>query len=303
MITIIIPTYNRKELLKRCIDSIRESASAGIAYEMIVVDDASSDGTDVFLKQKSERSGDLRYFIQQHKGPAAARNKGAEMARGKILVFTDDDCIIRRNWLSAVQRGFEDPGTIAGEGPVVSGIEKEKPHPLNHAIDNQKPGGYLSCNLAVRKQVFVSLGGFDERFHRAAHEDMDLCLRILKAGEIKYLPNMEIHHPPVRRNGRREIIRAWGFCRDFLKSEYLLYIKNKESYPKVRYRKTYYQTMLHHCIKYVYLYSRCPVSGIIGHPVAYMNLVVINVLRMIFMSFWFIVSLIKGNRFVEGMES
>ena len=102
LFSVIIPTFNRWHSLRRTLDSlVTQSLEAGL-FEIIVVDDGSTDET---------RSGEFHYdqvtFLHvQNRGPAAARNAGAVTARGEILVFTDDDCAVPYQWLQKIENLF-----------------------------------------------------------------------------------------------------------------------------------------------------------------------------------------------------
>ena len=99
-ISIVIPTYNRKDQLRQCLESCFAQDYPQDDFEVIVVDDASSDGTKDMLRELSQQSPNLRYFFQRHKGPAAARNLGLKQSRAEVVGFTDSDCILSKNWIA-----------------------------------------------------------------------------------------------------------------------------------------------------------------------------------------------------------
>ena len=105
-VSVVIPTYNRKDLLSRCIKSIVGQGYASAKYEIIVIDDGSNDGTSNLLKDMSERLSNLKFIIQSNKGHALARKKGFEMAAGSIIVSLDDDCIPLKGWLENIVEAF-----------------------------------------------------------------------------------------------------------------------------------------------------------------------------------------------------
>src|SRR3989338_1972884 len=96
-ITIIIPTYNRKNMLKKCLHILLTQNYFNEKYEVIVVDDGSRDGTKEVVR--AFNNPQLRYYWQENKGPGAAINAGARIAKGDILAFTEDDCIVSKDWL------------------------------------------------------------------------------------------------------------------------------------------------------------------------------------------------------------
>src|SRR4030043_1295029 len=93
-ISIVIPTFNSAQVLKACLESLANQTVSGEAYEVIVVDDGSTDETkDIVAKYP------VRYIYQQNRGPAAARNNGVNHAQGEIVLFTDADCDSEPNWI------------------------------------------------------------------------------------------------------------------------------------------------------------------------------------------------------------
>src|SRR3989338_4706423 len=101
-ISVIIPTYNRKRVLKRCLDSL--SKQAYNSYEIVVADDGSADGTEEMVKSLKNKK--IIYLKQQNLGCAAARNLGAKNSNGRIVALTDDDCILDKNWLKEIIATF-----------------------------------------------------------------------------------------------------------------------------------------------------------------------------------------------------
>ena len=200
MQSIIIPTYNRNAELYKCLTCLSHHfLQAGVivengSVEIIVSDDARQRSLQEHLASNFPW---VNYVEGPSRGPAANRNNGAAQAKGTWLVFTDDDCLPDAEWLSAFQR-------IADDAPVLEGRTiADRPQ---QRLDEESPtndGGYLwSCNFAIKKSLFDSLGGFDEKFPFAAMEDVDLKKRIDDLGEkIIYVPNAVVVHPWRRTNG------------------------------------------------------------------------------------------------------
>lgn len=201
--TIIIPTYKRPGRLAQCLDSLQNLDYAD--WEVIVVNDG---GDDSFqnLPPKLTQDLPLRLMDVPHGGPAKARNHGARAATGDILAFTDDDCRVTPDWLSQFAAEFHRAPAVAGLGGSWL-----NPHPDNiPALTAQLYMDFLrqqftdingnawlipSNNVAYRREVFASLGGFDERYPLAAAEDMDLCYRVVLAGYAqKHLWEAQIWH-------------------------------------------------------------------------------------------------------------
>jgi GT2 family glycosyltransferase len=191
--SVIIPTYNRNDLLRKCLDRLdpKRQQLAPETYEVIVTDD----GRDVSTR---ELIGDeypwARWVAGPQAGPAANRNNGADAAGGDWLVFIDDDCLPHHGLLS----GYRD-AIRTNDAQVFEG--KTSPDGLRSRVDMECPinesGGYLwSCNMAIRKDLFLKLGGFDVNFPAPAMEDVDLRTRLIKAGKgIVFVPEAVVKHP------------------------------------------------------------------------------------------------------------
>lgn len=209
--SVIVPTYNRRQLLEKCLGGILAQTYAD-AYETIVVDDGSTDGTREYLRSLDFKN--FRVFWQEHSGPAKARNLGAQKAVGDLLAFTDDDCLPPADWLHRLESGFNawsEAGAVGGYLEAPSEILKLNPlaqlefletHHIYKAGEKECVGGFESPaggtnNIAYRCEVFSKLGGFDENFPVPAGEDADLKLRAVEAGyKIGYVPVKMTHLDP-----------------------------------------------------------------------------------------------------------
>lgn len=194
MISIVIPTCNRPDMLINCIDGLSYSSQELSAneYEIIITDDSSDLKTKELIENKYP---DVSYFAGPRKGPAANRNSGASHARGEFIMFIDDDCLpdsnIVREYLKAIATNkdvevFE--GCIKADRPKQHFLEES---PINLT------GGYMwSCNIMLKKTFFNELKGFDEDFPFAAMEDVDLHTRVKKAGKkIYFVAKAFVIHP------------------------------------------------------------------------------------------------------------
>jgi glycosyltransferase involved in cell wall biosynthesis len=204
--SIIIPTYNRQATLRRCLLAVTTQDHRD--YEVIVVDDASEDGTAEMVKK--EFPG-VRYLLQEgNQGPAAARNRGIEEAHGEIIAFTDDDCIPPGNWLSEISSGFEAYPQAGAIGGLLEPHQEIWAHNLlaryelyctrhvYHLGDEVKiaqPAPLGTHNLAVKKEILIQMKGFDENFPVPAGEDADLLHRLAELGHSSvYIPIKVTHN-------------------------------------------------------------------------------------------------------------
>ncbi len=207
--SVVIPTYNRKGWLRRCLEAVTQQDYPD--YEIIVVDDGSIDGTEEMVRREFPQVCCLRQ--EPNRGPAAARNRGIEVATGEIVAFTDDDCLVPRDWLYRLWDGFRRYPHVAGVGGFQDPPEEllgtniiaraERLRRLRRwgaqarieVLGGAEVPGLGTNNVAYRRSVLLELGGFDEGFPVAAGEDADLKLRVAQAGyELLYLPLAVTHH-------------------------------------------------------------------------------------------------------------
>ena len=184
--SIIIPTYNRPDRLKQCLQSIAELDYPSDRFEVIVVDDGSQMPLEPIVgKFKAHLS--LHLIQQCNAGPASARNTGAAAAQGRYLVFTDDDCQPDPGWLKALAEAVSNfPNSMIG-GHTVNALPKNLYSTASqllidylYSYYNQAKGQatfFASNNFAVPRSLYQQLGGFDTSFPLAAGEDREFCDR------------------------------------------------------------------------------------------------------------------------------
>lgn len=208
--SIVIPTYNRKDTLRRCLAATTNQDYSD--YEVIVVDDASTDGTDEMVRREFPQ---VRYLRQErNRGPAAARNQGIRAAAGEIVAFTDDDCLVPPDFLSRLADGYQSYPEVTGVGgylePPEELIERNifarydrfVTRQIYHAGQQEYLGGF-ECpaggthSMSYRKSILEEVGGFDKSFPFAAGEDADLKWRVCQRGlQLLYLPVRVVHLQP-----------------------------------------------------------------------------------------------------------
>jgi glycosyltransferase involved in cell wall biosynthesis len=186
--TVVVPTFNRCESLKKTVESIRRQGFSD--FELIVVNDGSSDGTDDYLSGFISEST-ITYIKQPNFGPARARNAGIHEAKGTYVAFTDDDCVVPPDWLKRLHNTLSAGGIDIVGGAVrntVKNIFADTGQTMtNHFVrslsakDPSTPF-LTSNNVAYRLAALQRAGGFDERFSRAGGEERALHLKIRDAG-------------------------------------------------------------------------------------------------------------------------
>jgi GT2 family glycosyltransferase len=200
--SVVIPTCHRNDLLARCLESLRpgEQLAESTSYEVIVTDDAQGQTAEAMMRAQFPWA---RWVQGPSRGPAANRNNGAHHAMGEWICFTDDDCVASKEWITAFRNASNDESIDLMEGQTR--IPDKTDNPFEHAVFNRKGGVYWSCNLAIRRERFLALGGFDEDFLEAASEDMEFAHRF-HAHHLhsKFYPEALVYHP-VRSIGWRSI--------------------------------------------------------------------------------------------------
>jgi GT2 family glycosyltransferase len=202
--SIVIPTRNRPGQLAACLEAVAALRFPRERFETIVIDDGGDRPPDVGLEEVTGRAR-ARIVRQSATGPAAARNRGASEARGEILAFLDDDCAPEPDWLDALDRALAArPGAGAG-GRTVNALPENPYAGASQALidylyayynrDSSPEPMFTTSNLALPREPFLEIGGFDQRFARAGGEDRELCLRWARGGgEIRYAPEAIVRH-------------------------------------------------------------------------------------------------------------
>lgn len=200
--SIIVPTYNRPEQLTNCLRAISSLNLPARRFETVVVDD----GTESNLKEVFDRfTGriNLRTIKQNNSGPSRARNAGAKVARGDFLAFTDDDCEPDENWLNVLGDSLtKNPDCIVG-GRTLNALDNNIYSTTSQLIcdlvyehlnvNSRDAKFFCTNNMALARQKFCEIGGFDERFKAA--EDRDFCHRWLAKGlKMIYCPQAIVRH-------------------------------------------------------------------------------------------------------------
>ncbi|MBI3853201.1 MAG: glycosyltransferase [Verrucomicrobia bacterium] len=226
-ISVVVATFNRRESLRRLLESLAKQTFSADQFEVIVVSDGSTDWTVDMLRELKGGFRNLEILDLKNRGPGAARNAGARLARGKYLAFTDDDCLAAPDWLEQLVRAFECTGAVGLQGQTTT--DRLARTPLTHQIEILKPclTSMPTCNAAYLKSAFDKVGGFDESFKFAHDEDADLAWRVEDLGKMVFVPEVHIIHPPRR----DKLMKRARWVRG-LESEFLLYHKSPEKYRK-----------------------------------------------------------------------
>ncbi len=241
-LSVIICTYNRANMISNVLDDLhRQIVPQDLAWEVLIIDNNSTDNTKALVETHVKRSAyPIRYIFEPRQGKSHALNTAIEKSEGSILAFTDDDVNVDPHWVSAVHSIFNQydcmgmagriravwnvpkPMWLAGEGPdritgaLVEFEFGDKPCLLT------EPG--FGANMAFRRVVFEKYGGFQTAlgpFGYSLHsripaarggEDVELFSRVIQAGEkIIYSPSALIFHPVEKERTQKRYFKRWYF--------------------------------------------------------------------------------------------
>jgi len=200
MISVIIPVYNAEKLIADCLIALLNQNIDFSKYEIIVVDDGSSDNTAKIV----EIFKDVQLIIQKNRGPAAARNEGVRHAKGDIVVFTDSDCIPNKNWIEQMIMPFRDNKEIIGVKGAYRTNQKELAARFVQIEYEDKydllcKNKYIdfidTYSAAFKKEVFNKFGGYNISFPVACAEDVELTFRMFSKGyKMVFNSNAIVYH-------------------------------------------------------------------------------------------------------------
>jgi len=211
--SIVVPTYNRPQQLAECLSALAKLDYGRARFEVIVVDDGSATPLEPVTAPFQDRM-QLSLIRQENAGPAAARNRGAQVATGTWLAFTDDDCQPSPDWLRVLARELSQQHDPVVGGRTVNGLSDNLCSSMSQIIVDVVYRHYNACpedahffatnNLAIGRDLFHRVGGFNPAF--TTSEDRDLCDRLSNAGiRMRYAADGVVEH--------RHTLSLRGFCR------------------------------------------------------------------------------------------
>jgi len=206
--SIIIPTYNRLPILEKCLKALENQVFTPellIKYEIILIDDGSTDATLEWLKENQADFPHVRLFTQEHCGPAAARNLGIEKSLGETIIFIDSDLVVTEKFLYSHATTLLEAGKKINSdrlftyGRVVNTANFANPTSEPYKITDFSAAYFATGNVAIARKWLVEAGLFDTRFQFYGWEDLELGVRLKKLGLklIKCPEAVGYHwHPP-----------------------------------------------------------------------------------------------------------
>lgn len=197
-LSVIIPAWNAAKTLPFCLEALARQTVARDRFEVIVVDDGSSDRTVEIASRYA-----VRCHSQENQGPAAARNQGAALAQGSLIFFTDADCVPDPAWLEEMAAPFARPEVAAVKGAyrteqtslVARFAQLEFEERFRMLARRDSIDMVDTYSAGFRKDIFQQLGGFDTRFPEANNEDTEFSYRMAEAGHrMVFAPKAVVRH-------------------------------------------------------------------------------------------------------------
>jgi GT2 family glycosyltransferase len=226
-VSVVVCTYNGGRTLDQCLRSLQVLNYPD--YEVIVVDDGSTDDTQQILS----RFSGVRAIHQANKGLSVARNVGLHAATGTIVAYTDSDCFADADWLTYLVHQLLRSRSGAVGGPNLTPADgwaaacvAASPGQPTHVLESDQVAEHIpGCNMAFRREVLLAINGFDP-IYRKAGDDVDICWRLQQAGEwITFAPGAFVWHH--RRQGPRSYLKQQA---GYGEAEALLYFKHPDKF-------------------------------------------------------------------------
>ena len=196
--SVIVPAHNAAQTIEGCIEALLKQSVPREEYEVIIVDDGSTDSTAT-----RARSYGVRVLTQPRRGPAAARNLGASQAKGAILLFTDADCAPTRTWIEEMTRPFADPEVVGVKGTYLTRqkelmarlVQIEYEEKYDRMARQERIDFVDTYSAGYRRDIFLANSGFDTTFPTASVEDQELSFRLARKGyQMVFAPTARVVH-------------------------------------------------------------------------------------------------------------
>ena len=191
-LSVVIPTYNRLPILEKCLRALEQQQLEALisAYEVVVVDDGSTDDTVNWLLRNGSEFPHVRLVQQDHGGPAEGRNRGVDHARGDVIVFIDSDLVVTESFLISHARRLEQTWQQRGDrlcftyGAVINTANFDDPTSEPHKLSDLSWAYFATGNVGIDREVLERSGLFDTRFRLYGWEDLELGERLRRMGVV-----------------------------------------------------------------------------------------------------------------------
>ncbi|MCT0226278.1 glycosyltransferase family 2 protein [Synechococcus sp. CS-1328] len=218
-LSVVIPTYNRLPILRKCLLALEaQQLEAPVEdFEVVLVDDGSTDDTVAWLEQQADALPHLRLVRQEHGGPAEGRNRGVDHARGDVIVFIDSDLVVLPNFLCCHARALQHSWQGRGNklcftyGAVINTANFEAPTSEPHKLNDHSWAYFATGNVAIDRELLERSGLFDTSFRLYGWEDLELGERLRRLGVVlvRCPEAVGYHwHPPLSLEQIPDLIRV-----------------------------------------------------------------------------------------------
>lgn len=199
-ITVVVPTYRRPDLLKRCLHALGRQTYPKNRFEVIVVSDGPDSQTESVVQALRQQYPDLQLSctaLETQRGPAAARNAGWRQGHADLVAFTDDDCLPSMLWLEEYVKAYRPhSGEAAAFTGKVTVPVPDPPTDYQKNVAHLSTADFITANCACSRKALELTSGFDEAFPAAWREDSDLEFNLLKNNiPIIHVRQAHVCHP------------------------------------------------------------------------------------------------------------
>jgi len=197
-ISVVVPAHNAGQTIGECLKSLLTQSEPQEWYEIIVVDDGSTDDTRQLVQRYA-----VTLLDQPHEGPAAARNRGVAASKGEVILFTDADCAPAPDWIDEMARPFQDQDVVGVKGAYRTQQRGVLPRFVQCEYEERyermaklKQIDFIDTYSAgYRRQIFLAEGGFDTAYPNASVEDQEFSFRLAERGyKMVFNPRAVVYH-------------------------------------------------------------------------------------------------------------
>lgn len=250
VISVIVCTYNRADLLAECLDSLNSQTLDESNYEVIIIDNNSSDHTQDVAHGFVDRIANFRVFLEEIQGLSHARNRGWREAKGQYVAYLDDDAKASPTWCERILAAFSEQGTTTAAvgGKILPWYLKKPPEWFSDIIETRSwgdaPGflspehakyGFSGSNMAFRKDILSQYNGFDARFGMVGNkiyfaEETELFYRIsADSHRLWYDPEIMVYHLVTDANMKC----AHRFLRGYRAGTAMIHLEQRQVFSKL----------------------------------------------------------------------
>ena len=189
--TVIIPIFESEKFLNTCIKSLLAQTFSN--FEILIIEDPPFDQAKSIIEAINDKR--IIYIRSSNRlGRYKSRNICVRQARGTYVFFTDDDCIISKDWIEQGVKTFLNEDCVGVEGKTIYVSEEYKPTFSDRIVEN-KGEQFMTCNIAYKKSFMQSIGGFNEQY--VSNGDRDFGLRAIKHGRVPFNTKMKVYHQQI----------------------------------------------------------------------------------------------------------